>query len=405
MRTALLLLFSLFLIPAASAQLVVTEIMYNPGSSEASPVDVEWIEIANTTASPVDLSAYRIGDSADNAYADMTGILPAFGIAVVIGTTTANFEGAWGDVDGPGSVIVVEIPTANWPGYSNSPSGTNESVAIQRISDDALIDEVFFDDSGDWPGDDGVGSIYLTTTNAAIIATGTVDNDVGTNWAISAAGMGGAFASVASPGDDPFSAGDIGSPGTVNSSSVLPVELTAFTATANGNVADLRWETASETNNTGFEVQMDGGSGFSFVDFVQGAGTTLEATSYAFRVADLAAGSYRFRLKQVDLDGAFEFSPVVELSIGSSQAFALTAGPNPFRQSASISLQVATAQDVTVAVYDLLGRSVARLFEGAMDADQSRTFSVDGSDLAPGLYVVRATGERFTTTRQIVRLR
>ncbi len=175
----------------------------------------------------------------------------------------------------------------------------------------------------------------------------------------------------------------------------LPVELTAFTATANGNVADLRWETASETNNSGFEVQMDDGSGFSFVDFVQGAGTTLEATSYAFRVADLAAGSYRFRLKQVDLDGAFEFSPVVELSIGSSQAFALTAGPNPFRQSASISLQVATAQDVTVAVYDLLGRSVARLFEGAMDADQSRTFSVDGSDLAPGLYVVRATGERF----------
>ncbi len=81
------------------------------------------------------------------------------------------------------------------------------------------------------------------------------------------------------------------------------------------------------------------------------------------------------------------------------------AGPNPFRQSASIRLQVATAQDVTVAVYDLLGRSVARLFEGAMDADQSRTFSVDGSELAPGLYFVRATGERFTTTRQIVRLR
>ena len=185
----------------------------------------------------------------------------------------------------------------------------------------------------------------------------------------------------------------------------LPVELTVFTATADGNAAQLRWETASETNNTGFEVQMDGGSGFARLDFVQGAGTTLETSSYDFRVEGLAAGSYHFRLKQVDLDGAFEFSPVVELAIGSSQAFALTAAPNPFRQSASIGLQVATAQDVTVEVYDLLGRSVALLFEGAMDADQSRTFSLDGSDLALGLYVVRATGERFQATRQIVRLR
>ncbi len=185
----------------------------------------------------------------------------------------------------------------------------------------------------------------------------------------------------------------------------LPVELTSFTATANGNAAELLWETASETNNTGFEVQMDAGNGFSPVDFVQGAGSTLEAQSYNLRVADLTAGGYRFRLKQIDLDGAFEFSPVVELAIGSTEPFALSAGPNPFRRSANVSLQVAVAQDVTVEVFDLLGRSVARLFEGAMDADQSRTFSVDGSALASGLYVVRATGERFTTTRQIVRLR
>ena len=181
----------------------------------------------------------------------------------------------------------------------------------------------------------------------------------------------------------------------------LPVELTTFTATANGNVADLRWETASETNNTGFEVQMDGGNGFSFVDFVQGAGTTLEATSYAFRVADLAAGSYRFRLKQVDLDGSFEFSPVVELSVApNGYAFSATSS---FRSEAVVDLSVERAQDVTVAVYNLLGRRVATLMSGTVDGSVS--LRLDGGSLASGVYFVRAEGETFSATRQVVRVR
>ncbi len=187
----------------------------------------------------------------------------------------------------------------------------------------------------------------------------------------------------------------------VGTSSALPVELTTFTATANGNVADLRWETASETNNTGFEVQMDNGSGFAFVDFVQGAGTTLEATSYAFRVADLAAGSYRFRLKQVDLDGSFEFSPVVELSVApNGYAFSATSS---FRSEAVVDLSVERAQDVTVAVYNLLGRRVATLMSGTVDGSVS--LRLDGGSLASGVYFVRAEGETFSATRQVVRVR
>ena len=187
----------------------------------------------------------------------------------------------------------------------------------------------------------------------------------------------------------------------VTANGALPVELTSFTAQANGNAVNLRWETASETNNTGFEVQMDGGSGFARLDFVQGAGTTLEASSYDFRVEGLAAGSYRFRLKQVDLDGSFEFSPVVELAIApNGYAFSATSS---FRNEAVIDLSVERAQDVTVAVYNLLGRRVATLMSGTVDGSVS--LRLDGGSLASGVYLVRADGETFSATRQVVRVR
>ncbi len=187
----------------------------------------------------------------------------------------------------------------------------------------------------------------------------------------------------------------------VTADAVLPVELTAFTATADGSAVNLAWETASETNNTGFDVEMDGGNGFARLDFVQGAGTTLEANSYRFRVADLAAGSYRFRLKQIDLDGSFEFSPVVELAIAPN-GYALSATPT-FRGDAVVNLSVERAQQVTVAVYNVVGRRVATLMSGVVDG--STTLRLDGGSLASGVYFVRAQGETFSATRQVVRIR
>ncbi len=185
----------------------------------------------------------------------------------------------------------------------------------------------------------------------------------------------------------------------------LPVELTAFTATLDGDVAQLDWQTASETNSDGFSVEMnDSGPDWQSLGWVEGAGTTLEAQSYAFRTDALNPGTYRFRLRQIDLDGSEEFSPVVELSIVERDALALSlSGPSPFRDRSSVTLAVGRSQSVRVALFDALGRELAVLHHGPVEDPVE--LSIPGGGLASGIYVVRAEGEFGTASHVIVRSR
>ncbi|MEM6783124.1 MAG: T9SS type A sorting domain-containing protein [Bacteroidota bacterium] len=186
-------------------------------------------------------------------------------------------------------------------------------------------------------------------------------------------------------------------------SSALPVELTAFEAQRVGEHVVLTWATSSETNNAGFDVELRGTTGdFAPVGFVAGAGTTTEAQTYRFTTDALPAGIYTFRLRQVDFDGVFEYSPEVELALGVAGTHTLSAAyPNPFAERATFSLAVAQEQPVEVAVFDALGRRVATLFDGMLPADQARVLTLDAAALPSGLYVVRALGATFSEVRRI----
>jgi hypothetical protein len=181
----------------------------------------------------------------------------------------------------------------------------------------------------------------------------------------------------------------------------LPVELTAFTGAADGSRAVLRWSTASETNNAGFDVQHAAhGADFRSVHFAPGAGTTLEAQHYAFTSAELAPGTHTFRLRQLDLDGAENLSHLVEVTVSAGGA-ALAVAPNPSRERAAVTLSVPSAQHVEVSAYDALGRRVATLFSGAAEGRVPMTLS----GAAPGVYVLVAEGETFRTTTTATVLR
>ncbi len=190
---------------------------------------------------------------------------------------------------------------------------------------------------------------------------------------------------------------------------VIPVELSAFTATLDAGAVLLRWQTESETNNAGFELHrlLPGGSGsFDLLGFIPGHGTTLEARHYAFRTDELAPGTHRFRLKQIDYDGGFEYSPTVEVVVGVPGSYALSSVyPNPFNPRASFTLAVQQAQRVEVTVYDVLGRRVAVLWEGAMAAGQAQALVVEGSAWTSGVYVIVAEGETFRAERTVTLLK
>lgn len=191
----------------------------------------------------------------------------------------------------------------------------------------------------------------------------------------------------------------------------LPVELVDLTAVADGGDVVLHWQTASETNNAGFDVEMWDVNravrhDWHRIAFVEGHGSTPEPQTYTYRAGGLAAGTYRFRLKQIDFDGAFAYSPEVELSVGLPDAYLLTpAYPNPFNGQAHFTLTLPRQQQVEVAVYNVLGQRVAVLHEGELEAGQAHAFVFEASGLSSGLYVIRARGEHFSAQQHAVLLK
>ena len=188
----------------------------------------------------------------------------------------------------------------------------------------------------------------------------------------------------------------------------LPVELVSFEARADGGTVLLRWETASEINNAGFEIHSKpGGSdaddeAWEGLGFVEGYGTTEVPRSYRFRVDDLDPGRYTFRLKQVDYDASFEYSPEVEVVVEMADQFIVEpAYPNPFNPEAQMRFAVNRRQVVRMDLYDVMGRQVQSLFEGPSPAGQIQTVRIDGSALPSGTYMVRLTGETFVDTQVV----
>jgi len=193
---------------------------------------------------------------------------------------------------------------------------------------------------------------------------------------------------------------------------IVPVELTHFDALADGSSVTLRWGTASETNNAGFEVQVRAveEAAWSARGFVPGHGTTTEAQAYQFTVPGLSPGRYAFRLKQIDYDGGFEYSEAVEAVValpepGASGYWLTDVHPHPLAHSARLSLAVARSQHVEVVLVDGLGRRLVTVFEGALSAHQTRTLPIERGRLPAGRYALQVRGETFRAARPVVVIR
>lgn len=174
----------------------------------------------------------------------------------------------------------------------------------------------------------------------------------------------------------------------------LPVELTSFTAVTRGKNVELRWATATEVNNYGFEIEKRmkdelGSKKWEKIGFVEGSGTTNAPKEYSFSDALTANGTYVYRLKQIDRDGQFTYSPEVEVMMTQiAQTYALKQNyPNPFNPATTISFTVPSAERATLKVYDLTGREVATLFNEVANPGQTYNVLFNGKGLASGIYI------------------
>jgi hypothetical protein len=194
---------------------------------------------------------------------------------------------------------------------------------------------------------------------------------------------------------------------TLNGASVLPVELVSFTATANGMNTNLHWSTATEINNSGFEIQRRQTGDWAKVGFVAGAGTSNAPRNYSYTDSKLSAGSYAYRLKQIDNNGAFTYGSTVEVAISSAPAaFALSQNyPNPFNPSTVISYSLEKAGMVSLRVYNMLGQEVATLVNGPQEAGVytvSFNTSKGTLGLSSGVYLYRLEAGSFISTKKLV---
>ena len=187
---------------------------------------------------------------------------------------------------------------------------------------------------------------------------------------------------------------------------LLPVELTLFEALAEKERIELRWETASEVNNAGFEVQHRWGDGFVAVAFIPGGGTRNTQREYTYRMENLVPGWHSFRLKQVDFNGTSTYTQTVDAFVELNEAYHMGAAyPNPFNPLTQFTLTIARDQLVLVEVFNVLGEQVALLDDRELKAGQRYAYTLDGSHLASGLYLIRAVGEYFSVTRKVTLLK
>lgn len=183
----------------------------------------------------------------------------------------------------------------------------------------------------------------------------------------------------------------------------VPVELTSFSAVTVTDGVQLKWATATEINNRGFEVQKKSVSGeFVSIGFVNGKGTTTDIQEYSFTDRNVTVGTQSYRLKQMDFDGAYEFSSVVNADITAPAKFELSQNyPNPFNPSTGIKFGLEVDSKVKLSVFNILGQQVAVLVDGFLSAG-NHTATFEAKSLTSGIYIakleaVNAAGKNFTS--------
>ncbi len=187
---------------------------------------------------------------------------------------------------------------------------------------------------------------------------------------------------------------------------VVPVELTSFSASVVDNDVTLNWTTATEINNSGFNIERKAvNSSWETIAFVAGFGTTTETKSYSFVDSKLNAGSYTYRLKQMDFNGAYEYSYEVYVDVTGPVEFALEQNfPNPFNPNTTINYSVAKDGFVNVAVFNLLGEKVAVLVNTIQQAGRYDV-TFDASQIPSGIYFYSIEAGDFKAVRKMTLLK
>lgn len=185
--------------------------------------------------------------------------------------------------------------------------------------------------------------------------------------------------------------------GGANSSGVLPVELTQFDAQSKDDMVELAWTTATELNNDFFQIEHSrDGIQFDAVGKVKGVGTTTETINYNFMHRQPASGTNYYRLKQVDFDGAYEYSDIISVEVY-SRTNGIRVYPNPTVDRVFIQVDK-QPKDIQFALTTILGQKV-----DVQPATGDFGWELDLARLPKGIYVLQLDYDGKSLTKRIVK--
>jgi len=178
--------------------------------------------------------------------------------------------------------------------------------------------------------------------------------------------------------------------------SKLPVELISFQGTAQNKAALLTFSTATEINNAYFSIERSAdGARYTEIGQVPGAGTSTELNEYTYTDEKPLPGVNYYRLRQVDFDGQFAYSPVVSVVFGSTDA-RLRITPVPASDEVTVQFTEPVAESITWEVYDQSGRLVLQ----GTEASEVEQFGFNVAGLAEGFYILRVGNGREVMTER-----
>ncbi|HNT80504.1 MAG TPA: T9SS type A sorting domain-containing protein [Bacteroidia bacterium] len=195
--------------------------------------------------------------------------------------------------------------------------------------------------------------------------------------------------------------------GTAQAPLPLPVSLLNFEAKSVSDYIALLWSTASEKNNAGFEIERTTAyPDFYKIGFVSGAGNSNIINEYQFNDVNVKSGfKYYYRLKQIDYDGKFEYSPIVSAYINSDKLFSYNIMPNPYSGATNIVFYSDENAMVDIRVYNVTGELVSIITEGNLNKGQYLyQFSARDKGHPPGIYTLQIKVNDQLITERLVEL-
>ncbi|MCX7797010.1 MAG: lamin tail domain-containing protein [Melioribacter sp.] len=387
MRTKVFLLF-LFSIASTHAQIadhvVIAEVYANGGNSGAI-YKYDYVVLYNPTPDNINLSGWSIQYSPATNYnyvsLTLTGIIYAKSYYLIQLYSSGN--------------IGSELPTApnligniNLSGTAGKVALVNNSEVISNKNDINVVDFVGYGSTAN----EYEGSNYAIYPSSASRSLCRKDNNGGTTY-----GNGNGWDSNDNRND--FFSNTIPSP--------LPVELTSFLGVAQRNYVLLKWTTATEVNNYGFEILRRNllDDNWCIVGFVEGNGNSNSPKNYYFVDEPVGGSEFAYKLKQIDYDGTFEYSNEIFVKLDLSSNLELFPNyPNPFNPITKIKYsipddEVFVGKRVLVKILDILGREI-KILKDDFANPGIYELEFDGSDLASGLYFISLTSGNQTLIRK-----